>query len=89
MNEGFELLGTMDEVWAKMFMEVLKDNGIPCTSMPVFGYALTAKTGGSDARKIFVPAIFGEQAKALLEELYSGNGEEALEALFPGEENEQ
>ena len=87
MNEQYELLGTLDEVWAKMLMEILRGNGIPSTSMPVYGYALTAKSGVTESSRIFVPAACLERARELREEMFSGNGEEALEELFCEEEN--
>ena len=86
MSERYELLGEMDEAWADMFMEVLKDNGIPCTSMPHFGFAMTAKGGMPEARRIFVPSGCMERARELREEMFSGNGEEALEKLFAEED---
>ena len=88
MNEGFVLLGEMDEVWAKMLMEVLKDNDIPCTYKPVFGFALSVKTGGTDVWKLYVPSEYEARARELSEELFSADGEEALEQLFSEEENE-
>ena len=89
MSEQFVLLEAMDEIWAKMLMEVLKDNHIPCTAKPVFGFALTAKTGGSDCWNIFVPSKDVERAKELVDELFSGGGEEALAELFDDEENKK
>ena len=89
MSEQFVLLEAMDEIWAKMLMEVLKDNHIPCTAKPVFGFALTAKTGGSDLWKIYVPAEDVERGKELVGELFSGGGEAALAELFDGEENKK
>ena len=43
MDKGYVLLTEKEEMWARMLMEVLGDNGIPCTSMPVHGIGLVMR----------------------------------------------
>ena len=58
-------------MWAKMLIEVLKDNNIPCTSLPVHGAALSIKTGMRERLKIYVPYKNLGKATELLNELFS------------------
>ena len=72
MDHNFEFLIEKEEMWAKMLMEVLEDNGIPCTSFPVHGAAFSFRTGMGERLKVYVPADKMAQARELLEELFSG-----------------
>ena len=73
MDQKYVLLTGNEEMWARMLMEVLKDNGVPCTSVPVHGVGFVLKTGMQDSLRVFVPA----------EKL--AQGEEVLQALFSAE----
>ena len=71
MNQEYVLLVEKEEMWARMLMEVLKDNGVACTSVPVHGAGFALKTGMQDSLRIFVPAEQLAQAKELQEALFS------------------
>ena len=71
MNQEYVLLVEKEEMWARMLMEVLKDNGVACTSVPVHGAGFALKTGMQDSLRIFVPAEKLSQARELLEALFS------------------
>ena len=73
MNHGYEFLIEKEEMWAKMLMEVLRDNGIPCVKQVVHGAGLVIKTGMLERLKVYVPKEYMEQASALVEELFSEN----------------
>ncbi len=79
MNNNFEFLVEKEEMWAKMLIEVLKDNNIPCISFPVYGVGLVIKTGKKEILKIFVPSENLEQASELVQELFSGEPLEEYE----------
>lgn len=71
MNDGYVLLAEKEEMWARMLMQVLEDNDIPCASLPVYGAGFALKTGAKERLKVYVPAEKLPQATALLEELFS------------------
>ena len=73
MGNGYELLVEKEVIWADMLMQVLSDNGIPCTSIPVFGAGLTIYTGKQDIMRIYVPKEKLEEAKELTEALFSAD----------------
>ena len=73
MEEGYVLLTQKDEMWAKMLMEVLQDNGIPCASLPVHGIGLVMRTMAQERLKVFVPADLLDRASGLTEALFSEN----------------
>ena len=73
MEQGYELLVEKETMWAEMLIQVLKDNGIPCTSLPVHGAGFSIKTGIQDRQKVYVPDENMEKAKELLDELFSEN----------------
>ena len=77
MDHGYVLLIEKEEMWAKMLMEVLQDNGIPCVKQSVYGAGFVLKTGTLERFKVFVPKEYMEQASELVQELFS---EEATEA---------
>jgi len=72
MDNGYELLTEKEEMWARMLMEALEDNGVPCVAVPVLGAGLVVYTGARERLKVYVPGEKLEQAKALLEELFAG-----------------
>ena len=73
MKEGYVLLTEKEEMWAKMLMEVLSDNSIPCTSLPVHGIGLVMRTMAQEQLKVFVPAGDLARASELTEALFSEN----------------
>ena len=73
MKEGYVLLTEKEEMWAKMLMEVLSDNSIPCTSLPVHGIGLVMRTMAQERLKVFVPAWDLARASELTEALFSEN----------------
>jgi hypothetical protein len=73
MKEGYVLLTEKDEMWARMLMDVLTDNGIPCTSLPVHGIGLVMRTMAQERLKVFVPADLLDRASELTEALFSEN----------------
>lgn len=70
-NDGYVLLAVKESMWASMLEEVLKDNDIPCVSVPVFGAGFTLKTGMQECLKVFVPSKSKMQAEELMNELFS------------------
>ena len=71
MNNGYELLTEKEEMWAKMLIQVLEDNSIPCTAMPVHGAGFLLRTGLQETLQIYGPAEKLAQATQLLHELFS------------------
>ncbi len=71
MDNTFQLLIEKEEIWARMLVEVLRDNGIPCATRPVNGIAFTIKTGMQDSLQVFVPEEFMERANELVDELFN------------------
>ena len=71
MDHDYVLLVEKEEMWAKMLMEVLEDNGIVCTSLPVMGIGLSMRVGAQDRLKVFVPGDDLQKATELLQELFS------------------
>ena len=59
-----------EAMWAKMLIEVLKDNHIPYVSQPVYGAGFTLKTGTQERLRVLVPAEYKEKANKLLQELF-------------------
>lgn len=77
MNGEFQLLTEKESMWAEMLLEVLRDNEIPCTSLPVLGAGFSMRTGTPERLKIYVP----EEKLAPAQEL--------MAELFPAEQNEE
>lgn len=71
MTNEYVLLTEKEEMWARMLMEVLEDNQVPCTAIPVHGAGFTIKTGTQERLKIYVPSRHLPQAAELLEALFS------------------
>lgn len=70
MNTGYELLVEKEAMWAEMLMQVLKDNDIPYTSLPVYGAGFTIKTGTQERLQVYVPVECKAEALELLHELF-------------------
>ena len=70
-NDEYVLLVEKEEIWAKMLMQVLEDNRIPCMALPVYGAALVIKTGMQERLKVYVHSKNLKQASELLQELFS------------------
>ena len=71
MRDGYILLVEKEEMWAKMLMQVLEDNHVPCAALPVYGAGFSIKTGIQDRLKVYVPVDNLPQATELVEELFS------------------
>ncbi len=69
-RDDFKLLTEKEYMWAKMLEEVLKDNDIPCVTVPVLGAGFTLKTGMQERLKIFVPSESKARAEELMKELF-------------------
>ena len=62
-------------MWARMLMEVLTDNGIPCATRSTYGAALVIRAGMHERLKIYVPSECFEKASELADELFSADNE--------------
>lgn len=71
MDNGYVLLTEKAEMWAQMLMQVLEDNDIPCTALPVYGAGFSMRTGTQEQLKVYVPSGKLPQAVALLDALFS------------------
>ena len=71
MDSGYVLLTEKAEMWARMLMQVLDENGILYSAKPVYGAGLVVRTGIPERLQVFVPAEAAVQANELLEELFS------------------
>ncbi len=70
-DNTFVFLVQKEEMWARMLVEVLEDNNVPCATRPVLGVGFAMKMGVQDYLQIFVPPECFEQANALAEELFA------------------
>lgn len=77
MNGEFILLTEKEAMWAEMLTEVLRDNGIPCATLPVLGAGFSMRTGTPERLKVLVP----EEKLAAAQEL--------MQALFPADEKQE
>ena len=71
MNGEYVLLLEKEEMWAKMLMQVLEDNHVPCTTIAVNGAGFSIKTGIQDRLRIYVPSEKLPQAMDLVDALFS------------------
>lgn len=71
MDNGYVLLVEKEEMWARMLMQLLEDNNVPCASFPVYGIGFSIKTGTQERLKVYVSSEYLPQATALAEELFS------------------
>ena len=70
MNHDYVLLIEKEEMWAQMLIQILEDNGIACTALPVYGAGFSLKTGMQERLQIFVPAPQLPQANELVQQLF-------------------
>ena len=83
MDNEYALLIEKEEMWARMLMEVLQDNEIPCAAVPVYGAGFAVRTGLQEWLKVYVPAQYLPHAQKLLQELFSA---ETLEEETPDDQ---
>ena len=79
MKDEYVLLTEKEEMWAKMLMRVLEDNGVPCAAIPVFGAGFSLKTGTRERWKVYVPSANLSQAIERSEALFSAESIQADE----------
>lgn len=79
MNNGYVFLTEKDEMWAKLLMQVLEDNNIPCTAIRVYGAGFTIKTGHQERLKVYVPFDSLPTATELLQEIFSAETDQEEE----------
>ena len=60
MDNDYVLLAEKEEMWAKMLMEVLEDNGIRCASLPVKGIGLSMRVGVQDCLRVLLVSLCEE-----------------------------
>lgn len=70
MNGEFVLLTEREAMWAEMLMEVLRDNEVTCTAVPVLGAGFAMQTGTPERLKVYVPAEKLAEAQELMAELF-------------------
>ncbi len=70
MNTDYDLLVEKEDIWAKMLIQVLKDNAIFCTAVPVYGAGLVMRAGIQERLKIYVANEDMPKAKELLDRLF-------------------
>lgn len=69
MNEEYEFLIEKEEIWARMYIQLLEENDIKYTTVSVYGAGLTIKVGGQDIIKIYVPTSQLSKAKEIIKEI--------------------
>ena len=67
MNTDYDLLVEKEEIWAKMLIQVLRNNAIFCTAVPVYGAGLVTKAGLQERLKIYVANEDMPKARELLD----------------------
>lgn len=73
MNESYEFLAEKDLMWAEMLEQVLKDNGVDCVSVPVYGAGMALRGGVMERHKVYVPKERLSEAQELLDALFTEN----------------
>ncbi len=71
METDYVFLVEKKAMWAKMLIQLLKENQIPYTTLPVYGAGLCMKAGVQERLKIYVPKENAVKAAALCDELFS------------------
>ena len=71
IGADYILLTEKEAMWSEMLMEVLRDNNIPCISQPVYGAGFATKAGMQEHLKVYVPSEKLNEAKDLLQVLFS------------------
>lgn len=79
MMNGYAMLVEKETMFAQMLTQVLQDNGIPCTVLPVNGAGFAIKTGMQDRLQVYVPVERLEQANKLLQELFPADDGEKVQ----------
>ena len=91
-KEDFCLLYSGGQIWADMACDVLKQNDIPTINQSARGAAMAVLTGLlSDNYDVYVPYASYDEAKNIIDELFSSpviEEDEAEEALEQEEEEE-
>ena len=82
MGNKYELLTEKEAMWARMLIQVLEDNEIPCTGIPVYGAGLVMRAGVQECLRVYVPADRMAQAKELLDELFSAEAANDTESTY-------
>ena len=75
MDNGYEFLTEKEVMWAELLEQVLKDNGVACVSVPVYGAGMTLRGGVMERYRLFVPREKRTEAEELLKELFSGEAQ--------------
>lgn len=66
MKENYELLVEKEEIWAKMYIQLLEQNSINYQAIPVNGAGLSMTTGTQDYLKIYIPQQDLKKAQELI-----------------------
>lgn len=59
-----------EEMWARMFLEILKDNDIPSTNLSSVGAGMVIKAGVPNRIKVYVPYEKLDLAQELLRQAF-------------------
>lgn len=70
MENDYVFLTEKEEMWIRMLMQVLEDNQIPYTALPVYDTALVIKGGVPNRMKVYVPGENKAAAEELVNELF-------------------
>ena len=73
MNDGYEFLAEKEAMWAEMLQQVLKDHGVDCVSVPVYGAGMALRGGVMERHKVYVPKERLAEAQELLDALFTEN----------------
>lgn len=66
MNEEYELLMEKEEIWANLFIQILKKNNIDFIVKRVNGIAISMKTGCQDYLRIYVKTSEKDKVEKLI-----------------------
>ena len=58
MKTSYVLLHETEEIFAPILLQVLKNEGIVCSTKPVYGAGLTTSAGLAERLRIFVPSVW-------------------------------
>ena len=58
--------------WAETYAQLLADEEIPYTMLPVFGAGIVQRTGGQERYKFYVPFARLDEARAVLQPAADG-----------------
>ena len=75
MEKGYKFLIEKEEIWAKMLLELLKDNNIPYAVRKIYGAGLVMRAGKTERMQIYVPSECFRHASDLAGELFSNDNE--------------